>query len=344
METAAQRPTHILGHARWRNALAVATICVFGFLAFWPALYGPWLLDDVKLQGAIAALNAQGIAALFNEEAGWQTYLFLGTSGIGRPLAMVSFAVNGLLTTEAFGFKLANLLLHLLNASLIYFWLQILLLRANMRSSHAALVALLVALAWAVHPIQVSTVAYVVQRMTILATLFALLALLTYTRLRLKEIDGRTQGTGLRSLIAWLLPLFLLPGLAILSKENGALIPVFLLLLEMTLFRFAGTGQTRRMLTLYFGAILVVGITLSAVLLFPIAPGFSGFPFGPGERLLTEARVLVMYLGQILLPQLGGMTFYYDLVHTFPRLVGTARYFDGNGPTGGPGGRCSWTD
>jgi len=290
-----------------RASVGLGLIWCLGLAAFWPALTGPWLLDDVKLQGLIATSH-RGLVSL--GAAGGREQLFLSAFGIGRPLAMATFALNGVFAQSPFEFKLVNLLLHLATATVVY-WLVRRLLSLYHSATLSGAAAVTVALLWTLHPLQVSTVAYVVQRMTILSALFSLLALLSYVRLRMSE----TAGGKPPSVWSWSVPLLGLPLLAVLSKENGALIPVYLLLLELTIFRFRGEDSTRRRLFGYFGLVVVVGGAVAAFLVVPDAlegRSYIGRPFDLAERLLTETRMVTMYVGQILLPRLSEMPFYYD--------------------------------
>jgi protein O-mannosyl-transferase len=223
---------------------------------------------------------------------------------------MATLAGNALVSPDPFGFKLTNLLLHLTTASLAYLLLR-LLLATRYGPETAGPLALASALAWTLHPLQVSTVAYVVQRMTILSALIAVWAMLIYARQRLAEI---ATGVPPRA-AAWLAPLVLLPALAVFAKENGALIPVLLLTLELALLRLRGTPATRRLLGAYFGLVLALGLGSALwLLLVPAATatGYAGRSFDMTERLLTQSRVVTQYVGQILLPRLGEMRFLYD--------------------------------
>src|SRR5690606_10458044 len=98
------------------------------------------------------------------------------------------------------------------------------------------------ALAWALHPLQVSSVLYIVQRMQTLATFFIAIALWAYVRARMAQIEGRPGRTRL-----------LLTGLAwaggLGSKEDAVLLPAYLLALELTVFRFqaADLSLSRRL-------------------------------------------------------------------------------------------------
>jgi hypothetical protein len=88
-----------------------------------------------------------------------------------------------------------------------------------------------------------------------------------------------------------------------------------LLTLEATLFRLRGDAASRRLLGAYFGLLAVLGLGLAALLLLDpdrILAGYDGRAFDLGERLLTQARVVAMYVGQILLPRLNAMPFFYD--------------------------------
>jgi protein O-mannosyl-transferase len=296
------------GWTAWatRPLPSLTALWLLGLLAFWAALSGPWLFDDAKLQTSIAAVHSGGLPELVGDH--WQEHLLLGSAGMGRFLSMASLAGNALIGTEPFGFKLANLLLHLVVASLVYLLLRVLLATRYAPATAGAL-ALAVALAWTLHPLQMSTVAYVVQRMTILSALFAVWAMLIYARKRGGEIaTGVAPGVG-----TWLEPLLILPALAVLAKENGALIPVMLLTLELALFRLRGSPSTRRLLGGYFGLVLATGLGIALwLLLVPNAISYAGRAFDMDQRLLTQTRVVTGYVGQILLPRLGDLRFYYD--------------------------------
>ena len=294
---------------------ALALIWVLGLALLSPTLAGPWLLDDSKLLDRFDQIRDTGAGSL--ADGAWKQYVFLSTGGGGRPLAMVSLSLNALVADGPLGFKAVNLVLHLVTASFVFLLARSLFRRFDGAGERAAgWAALAVALIWALHPLQVSTFAYVVQRMTVLSGLFGVLALWSYTRLRLNALSGE----GPSGPIAWSLPLVLLPLLGMLSKETGALIPFLLLLLEATLFRFRGPGTLRRVLLGYFALIGLIALAGTLWLMLAtdfLANRYQGLPFGPDERLLTQARVMVLYLGQILLPRLGDMPFYYDgLAHS----------------------------
>ena len=305
-----------LGTAAWWSRpvptwFALLLIWGLGAAAGWPMLDGPWLFDDGQLQRPIAEMHTQGLAALAGN--GWREQLIMSGSPHGRPVSMATFAANALAGTSPFGFKLVNLALHLAVGSLVFLLVRVLgraALGPAGERGHGEVFALLVALVWVLHPLHVSTYAYVVQRMTILSALPSLLGLWLYARVRVRELGGGAPArTG-----ELIFPLLILPPAAYLAKENGALLPALLLVMESVLFRWQGSVRTRRVLAVYYSLVVLTGLVLAAVLFTPerLRVDYAGRDFTAGERLLTQARVVSLYVGQVLLPRPDWMTFYYD--------------------------------
>src|SRR3970282_2515554 len=99
----------------------------------------------------MSVLNAQSLAnAIFLEDG----------SLTARPIAKISLALNYFLsvgTAGAFGYKLTNLAIHLLNTSMVYWFSFLLLVQYCARSpainkNTLHWTALLVAALWALHP------------------------------------------------------------------------------------------------------------------------------------------------------------------------------------------------
>jgi protein O-mannosyl-transferase len=284
---------------------------------YWPGIAGPFLLDDF-----------QNIVAVYLEELNWDGLVYMlshNNSGMfGRSVSMLSFVASGLVDgMQPWWFKFHNLLLHMLNGLLLQqLTLRVLgQLRPDLTERRLQLVAGATALLWLVHPLLVSTVLYAVQRMTQLATLFTLLALLCYWEIRI----GHSKPTLRPTLIAWLLfPLSLL--LAILSKENGALIPVYLLAFEVTLFRGQWKNLLRNQqvfLLLFIALPLLVGGLYVGTHFDKIA-NYSVRSFTLAERLLTQLHVLPFYVRWILLPRVRDMSLYHDdfpLTHNFDLIT-----------------------
>ena len=147
--------------------------------------------------------------------------------------------------------------------------------------------------------------------MTSLATLFLVCGLCLYVAGRLRMLDNR------RGLPLILTGLLVFGGLAIFSKENGALLPLYMLVVEMTLFRFRGSkGQADKAVIIFFLATVAIpaGLLLLYLSMHPAAVlgGYSGRNFTLTERLLTESRVLVFYLKMIIMPSITELGLYHD--------------------------------
>ena len=166
---------------------------------FWGVLAAPFHYDDFALLLDPAITSPSGWLDCFRLE---QT----------RPLTWFSFWLNYQLSgANPAPWHAVNLGLHLANALLLWTSFQALL---PGRASWFA------AFFFALHPIQVESVAYVYARGILLATLFCLLALRLW-------IAGRRW----HALAAF--------SLALLAKEECAAFPVFLLLLHLSTARNA---------------------------------------------------------------------------------------------------------
>ena len=286
-----------------------AALVFLAAAVFWPGLGGDFLFDDypnivTNPKVHLESVDAEG---LVRAAKGYEPGPF------GRPIATLSFAFNHLVGgLEPWGYKATGLAVHLINALLVFVLVRRLLPSAGVDRDVAKTAAFAIALVWAIHPMQVSSVLYVVQRMETLAVTFLLGALLAYLAGREAQIAGRSA----------MLPFAgcaVLVVAALLCKETGALFPVFALALELAIFRFrmsspAATTWFRRSWAI--ATALAIAAFLAFVLprhLDPAVYEFRGFTLA--ERLLSQFRVLVMYVVQMLLPAPRLMTFYYD---TYP--------------------------
>lgn len=291
--------------AGWMQGVAGLALVLLVAMVYWPGLTGPFLFDDFP---ALVS-NARVHVAAGDWPGLWRAATSFDPGGTGRQLSMASFGLDHMLGgLEPWGWKLGGLLVHLLNALLVYVLCLRLLALAGVQQWRR-LSAFAVALLWAVHPLQVSTVLYVVQRMETLCLTFILLALLAYLRGR------KAQLAGLRGW-PWLLACVLCFVLALGAKESALLLPLYTLALELSLLGFAGhtTGQ-RRFWRWGYGVGCAVALLLFVAVALPYYGGSASYEwrdFSASERVLSQLRILPLYLGQMLLPLPASMTFYYD--------------------------------
>jgi hypothetical protein len=274
--------------------LLIGAVSAITVAVYWIGLGGPFLLDDqIAMKGV--RLWEQGripLERLLLNNSSWLTH---------RALAMGSFALNAwLLGLEPFGFKLGNLLLHLASGVVGFGWLAAMLRRDPVLGPRARLAAALIVSVWLLHPLHVSTVLYVVQRMAQWATLCSLAGMWLYVVLR-ERIEARPS-TGLwLGLYAGIASLTLL---GIQGKQNAACLPILCLVIELAYFRSPRTW--RWPLWVFYILSVFAPLTLGTALFLSrpelLGYGDGAYPFTPFERVLTEGRVLCDYLRLLLVP------------------------------------------
>jgi len=289
-------------------------LCLLTILIYVPGLSGDYMFDDMPNLLHNAQLN---ITSLDTESL--QGAIFSSNSGaLRRPVSMLSFSFNRYFFGIApYSHKVVNLIIHLLTGIGLYL-LSHLVVRGyqqfrNPELSGTALGWLPVVIAglWLVHPLNLTPVLYIVQRMTSLAALFTVLGLCLYVAGRMRLLIGKS---GLPLILTGLLPF---GGLAVFSKESGALLPLYMLVLELTLFRFRDNRQKPDIPVISFFMISVALPTALVLLYLVFNPGFitGGYgyrSFNIEERILTEGRVLVFYLKSILMPSTSELGLYHD--------------------------------
>jgi tetratricopeptide (TPR) repeat protein len=198
--------------ARTKILIFLALIALGAIAAFAPALnngFTNW--DDNRLvtqNPVIRHFSGTNLAAMFS-------YAYSGTY---IPLTLLSWTVDyQLWGLNPRGFHLGNLLLHSLNALLVFG-----LIYALTRNPLAAFAA---GLLFAVHPLRAESVAWIAERKDVLFTFLYLLALLAYIRY-VRKPSGQYYGL--------CLGLFILSGLA---KGAALTLPLILFLIDFFLAR-----------------------------------------------------------------------------------------------------------
>lgn len=296
-----------LGHPRKAWSIAAALLAVTIAL-YWPGLYGGFLFDDIP-----NLVHDPDWKVTSGHPDEWLRAVLSGiSSNSGRPLAMLSFAVNHALTgMDPFWLKLSNVLMHALNGVLAWGLCRRLFahLPDTVRVRPGNFAALLVAAAWLLHPLQASTVLYVVQRMEIGAATCVFIALLCYLRARDAMIARQSWWP-------WALGAFTATFLGLGFKESALLAPGFALIIEFALLRFRGPGdRPSRSLISTYCVVAVFGLAGYLAVALPIIQSpsaYGGRNFSLIERLLTQLPVLAMYLKQSLLPLPDFLSFHYD--------------------------------
>jgi hypothetical protein len=290
------------------------TFYLFPFLAiafFLPALTGPLLLDDTIHLGPIQDW-------LFAKTGTTELILENSSGPFGRPVSIASFMLNALTTGEAvWPMKACNLFLHLITGLCLSGLFYRLFKRDQNLTLYAGTASIAAASLWLILPQHIATVFYVIQRMTILATLFAVIACWLYVIVR-ERLERNDEN--------YFLPLLgfsIFSILSVLSKETGLFIPLYCFLIELICFQPAINKSRPRLIVWSFrlGVIYPCVLVFAFLALNPdfvLAP-YTDRPFSMPERAMTQILVLADYFASTFLPMVRSAGVFNDdfpIVHS----------------------------
>jgi hypothetical protein len=254
-----------------KQFLPMLGLAIIIFLIYSSNLSGPFIFDDSRIENN-PPLHITNLSLQSLTKAGFES------SPSTRPVSYITFALNyyfhGFHTT---GYHLVNICIHVLAAIFLFLLIKTTLSLPHLQNKYAkfAWLPFAAALFWAVHPLQIQSVTYIIQRMNSLSAMFYILSLYLYAK-------GRLSGPGVRK---WLLFTgALLAGiLALGSKETAATLPFFIFLYEWYfVFLYLGSDP--------FSTILAT---------------YNLRDFTITQRVLTEFRVVVFYIGLLFFPHPG---------------------------------------
>jgi len=150
------------------NGVLLGIILLITLTCLFPTLQNDWVnWDDdsyVLRNQIVQSLAVENISAMFTSPH---------QVGLYHPLTLFSLAVDyHFWETDAFGFHLTNLLLHLLNTCLVFVFFK------KINSSQT--VAFFAALLFGIHPMHVESVAWISARKDVLYTFFFMLSIISY--------------------------------------------------------------------------------------------------------------------------------------------------------------------
>lgn len=276
------------------SLFGVLLLPLFGYLVYSPGLTSGFFFDDFP--------NLVGLEEVSDLNSAFAFVLQPKGGPLGRPVAMFSFLLNSASwDSAAQDFIFTNICIHLLNG-LLLLWCALRAVRLlGWDEGRAAWFAFALAGLWMMQPLLVSASLMVVQRMTTLAATFALLGILLFlhglARVRSRPLVG----------YIWMSSAVIFGTLiGALTKENGALLPLMLLVLQGTVL--SSCVQTLdaqylrwRRIFLVLPSLAIIGYMLYLLPSMPGAYGHREFTFE--QRVMTEARILMQYLGLILFPR-----------------------------------------
>ncbi len=258
----------------------IAFLCVATAVAYAPSMGGGFLIDDDILLTDSRLIRAGDGLLKF-----WFSFESVDYWPVSNSSLWLEWRLWG---DNPLGYRITNLLLHL--GSCLLLW--------RLLSRLAVPGAYLAALLFALHPVNVETVAWIAQRKTLLAFAFSLLATLCY----LASERGAT---------AWYAAAIGALALALLSKISVAVVPI-LIAIAIAWKRPLAIADARRLLPMLGLACVIAAVNLW------IRAADPGIPAGtaPIERPLAAAAALWIYLEKALRPV--GLAFMYPIPPTPP--------------------------
>jgi len=220
------------------------------------------------------------------------------TTGFGghyQPLSWLSLALDNRFWGQdaTFGFHLTNLCLHIVNALMVYVLAKLLLGRAfgETSSPRLTVAALVAALAFAVHPLRVESVAWATERRDVLSLCFLLLTVVAYVK-----GTSATRANRRLSLLALAWCTYVC---SLLSKATGMTLPVVLLLLDVYPLRRIGPRGTTRWRTVLLEKLVFAVPAVAAAMLAVWAQSQAGalwtFKLHPLSLRISEAFYGLMF-------------------------------------------------
>ena len=215
-----------------------------------------------------------------------------------RSLSYLSFALNWYVgKNDPFGYHIVNFIIHFLNTVLLFFVSKkILILNGFVNDKFVCWVSYISSFFWSIHPIQIQSVTYVVQRMNSLCAFFYLLSLFaffsSYYRAQIKT-----------KILYWTISVGC-GVLAVACKQNGVLI-FFAVPLVVVCFGAPWNSKRDNFIRCFAAGIFSLGIVLFFVDAFFNWSGYYEYghrTFSMFERILTQPRVIFFYIRQIFLP------------------------------------------
>ncbi len=280
-----------------------ALVCIGSiFLSYWQGIGGLFMLDDV--------VNLQMLYDQIKEGGFWAGVTGGHSGPTGRPVALWTFALQASCwPNDPASFKVINIVIHILNTMLMAVIIYVLLphIFLNLKDRRFV-IAIFLSAFWALLPIQISTVLYVVQRMVLLSSMFMLLAIVFYLWARAAFLTAQPT----KSVVIFCVGVGSSSLLAILSKESGLLLFAFLITIEMLLQQKQPMPNANIRKCVLICLALPLALFAAYIVYKGLYQNYDGRTFNLVERVLTQPRILLDYLQQIILPVQSELGLYHD--------------------------------
>jgi hypothetical protein len=290
-----------------KHLLVIGLMAIITLAAYSNTFRVPFQFDDYP--------NIVENASIFLKDfsLAWLKHLVeVNYKGSIRIFAYLTFALNYYLAgLNVFSYHVINFFIHLSSGLLLYWFLLLTFSLPSLRERYGPIAfpaALFSGLLFLCHPIQTQSVTYIVQRMASMSGLFYLLAMVLYVKGRLSS--------GRKRFLFWLG----MGGsyvLGLFTKENVAILPLFVALYEFCFFQNPELTSKRRKALLYaFGSVALLGVLMALIwgkrYITVIIEGYQTRDFTLLERVLTQFRVVLYYLTLLVYPHPSRLNLDYD--------------------------------
>ena len=296
-----------------KNMFAVVTLFIILLSVYSNTFDSSWHFDDeysILKNNALhmTDLNWENVKSTFHASSD-------GRGHVDRPVACLSFAFNYYLGgTEVHGYHILNFMIHFLSSIFlflfIYHTLNLPILKERY-GPNSYFIGLLATVLWAINPVQTQAVTYIVQRMASMAGMFYVMTMYFY-------LKGRTSAPRLLKITHYF-SCIVCAILALGSKENTVTLPMVVLLYDLFLVQGITKKSLKKYIFLFPIAVLagtIVAVFLKGPSIFHpenIVSGYYLRGFTLIERLLTEPRVVLLYVSLLLYPMPYRLCFSHDI-------------------------------
>jgi len=305
-----------------KTSLAGLTVFLV-FLIYSSNLEGPFLFDDGN--------NIKNNPDIRMTRLSWEGLIKAATNSplSNRPLAYISFALNYYFNSyDTVGYRLVNIMIHLFAGMWLYLFIKTTLALPALQSRYenSRWIPYIAVLLWLVHPLHIQSITYIVQRMSSMASMFYILAMLCYVRARLAQNNVTRWFLAATCLMSGLM--------ALVTKETAATLPFFILVYEWFFIQNLSRSWLKKHIPYVIGIIILLIVLALLYLdgnpLEKILSGYRHRNFTPTQRVLTEFRVVILYLSLLIYPHPNRLNLDYDFpishslidpVTTLPALV-----------------------
>ena len=276
-------------------AAPLASLAVL-FWVYGPTMHTPFLFDDVGQQFALSSAS--------DPLAKW--------IGPVRPVLMFSYWVNTRISLDdTSSYHVFNVIIHALAGVFIFLVIRRLLKWAGAEERSRAPWAAFGALLFLLHPFQAESVAYISGRSDALCGMFACASFAAFLCRRSSAISW-----------AGVLPVVLLFGAAVLTKEQAVVLPALFVLTDLWWNPDSPLRAVRANWKLY--AVLALGAAGAVALFWNLIAGFgtggsAGFSMKDltwYQYLFTEFRAVFAYVFNFLLPVNLSVDWDFPFSHT----------------------------